>query len=72
MVFLVNNKPEQIERFEFMQTGWQRRSMLYLDAAGCPAWLIERRCPRIELPYGLCWGDLLDILVNEITVGGRW
>ena len=58
----MKNTPEQIERFEYMRLGWRRRSMLLLDAAGCPGWLLNRRCPPIELPDGMKWGDLLYML----------
>ena len=67
----MNNTPEQIERFEWIQLGWRRRSKLLLDAAGCPIWLQERRCPRMELPDGMCWGDLLYIM-TEIMSGRIW
>ena len=67
----MNNTSEQIERFEWMRLGWKRRSKLLLDAAGCPMWLLDRRCPRMELPDGMCLGDLLYIM-TEIMSGRIW
>lgn len=33
--------------------GWRRRSVSDLDAAGCPHWLIRRRC------LAIIWGNVL-------------
>ena len=32
------------DRWTFLSFGWYRRSAYFLDLAGCPAWLINRRC----------------------------
>ena len=56
----MNNTPEQIERFECFRKGWERRSALWLDIAGAPQWLIQRRC-HPPLPG---WGTVLDYLIS--------
>ena len=40
--------------------GWRRRSLLILDAAGCPARLARWRCPTLRN-----WGKVL----HELTGG---
>lgn len=54
----MNNSPEQIERFDLFRTGWRRQSEIYLDAAGCPQWLIKNRCKIDE--------ERLDKVVNYL------
>ena len=61
---LMNNTPEQIERFEIFRTGWRRRSALHLDYCGVPYEIVTRRCPS---PQG--WGLLLYALSDLAMFG---
>lgn len=51
-----------LERLRLFWKGWQRQSMVMLDAAGCPLWLQKRRCPTLT-----GWGTLLSELSDAIT-----
>ena len=55
------NDPNAIERFDLLKVGWRRRSALFLDAAGCPPWLIKRRCPEPD------WGALTKLFQEECS-----
>ena len=47
--------------------GWHRRSAMILDSAGCPVWLVRKRCPTMP-----GWGTLLNILAREVDPGLSW
>ena len=56
-----------LERFGLFRLGWKRRSMMLLDAAGCPWWIIKRRCPTSD-----CWGTLLIALTGGEEIEDTW
>lgn len=43
-----------MNRYNLFRLGWKRRQATMLDAAGCPWWIIKRRCHFLP-----CWGTLL-------------
>ena len=50
-------------RLRLFLLGWRRRSSMILDAAGCPGWLIKRRCPTLNN-----WGTILHKLTGKEEV----
>ena len=47
--------------------GWRTRSTAVLDYAGCPVWLVKKRCP---VRRG--WGTRLNQLAREVDPGLSW
>ena len=46
--------------FRLFVYGWLTRSTAVLDYAGCPVWLVKKRCPVTP-----GWGTLLTLLARE-------
>ena len=47
--------------------GWLTRSTAVLDYAGCPVWLVKKRCPVTP-----GWGTRLNLLAGEVDPGLSW
>ncbi|TXH11546.1 MAG: hypothetical protein E6R03_14260 [Hyphomicrobiaceae bacterium] len=53
-----------IERIKTFHKGWRRRSLLLLDAAGCPPWLAQWRC-RLTRKEQAAYQALTDALTDD-------